>query len=81
MEKTDTIPVQTLNMQKNLLFWNSFICQRNIYFQYSGQKENTRYPTSQLRAESSGFLPLKADTNHDISAFLAECPGTELSIE
>ncbi len=34
-----------------------------------------------LRAEGGGFIPLKIGISNDISAFLAEHPGTELSMD
>ncbi|EJD7867994.1 proQ/FINO family protein, partial [Escherichia coli] len=34
-----------------------------------------------LRAEGGGFIPLKIGINNDISAFLAESPDTELSMD
>ncbi|MGT5861209.1 ProQ/FINO family protein, partial [Escherichia coli] len=34
-----------------------------------------------LRAEGGGFIPLKIGINNDISAFLAEHPETELTMD
>lgn len=43
------------------------------------EKIKTLFP--HLRAEGGGFLPLKIGISHDISAFLAEHPETELSMD
>ncbi|WP_214673582.1 ProQ/FINO family protein, partial [Escherichia coli] len=43
------------------------------------EKIKTLFP--HLRAEGGGFIPLKIGISNDISAFLAENPDTELSID
>lgn len=43
------------------------------------EKIKTLFP--HLRAEGGGFLPLKIGISNDISAFLAENPDTELSMD
>ncbi len=43
------------------------------------EKIKTLFP--HLRAEGGGFLPLKIGISNDISAFLAENPNTELSMD
>ncbi|EFH1891624.1 proQ/FINO family protein, partial [Escherichia coli] len=43
------------------------------------EKIKTLFP--HLRAEGGGFIPLKIGISNDISAFLAENPDTELSMD